>query len=116
MSGIPNVERVIIGDRKLADYLLAMGHPFGRAQARVFLALGFRRDEIGRLRDALRRHAAGNPVVASEETEFGTKYVVEGPLTTPDGREVGIRSVWFVERGEEAPRFVTAYPWKGGIA
>ncbi len=115
MSRIPNVERAVIDDRKLADYLLATGHPFGRGKARFFFGLGFRRGEIDQLREALRDHAAANPVATSEETEFGSKYVVEGPLVAPDGREVGIRAVWFVESGEEAPRFVTAYPWKGGV-
>ena len=65
------------------------------------------------LTEALRRHAVENRVTASEETDFGSKYVVEGPLVAPDGRPVRMRSVWFVETGEEIPRFVTAYPWKG---
>jgi hypothetical protein len=31
-----------------------------------------------------------------------------------DRERVRIRAVWFVELGDERPRFVTAYPWKGG--
>lgn len=52
--------------------------------------------------------------MASEETEFGAKYVVEGPLIAPDGREIRMRAVRFVRSGEELPRLVTAYPWKRG--
>jgi hypothetical protein len=111
--GLPDFERAIIDDRKLAGYLLSTEHPFGRAKARFFLGLGFQREAIGTLNAALRRHAVENGIEVSEETDFGSKYVVEGPLVVPDGRSVGIRSVWFVETGEVVPRFVTAYPWKG---
>jgi len=113
VTGLPQVERAVIDDGKLADYLLSTEHPFGRAKARFFLGLGFQREAIGALKEALRRHAFQNRIAAREETNFGSKYVVEGPLLAPDGREVGIRSVWFVETGEAVPRFVTAYPWKG---
>ena len=89
------------------------GHPLGQAKARFLLALGFRRDDLEGLRRALLDHAAASPAVASQETEFGAKYVVEGPLTAPGGRAVIVRSVWFVERGSTGPRLVTVYPWKG---
>ena len=110
---LPHFERAVIDDRKLADYLLSTEHPFGRTKAQFFLGLGFRRDAIGTLNEAVRRHAVENRIAVSEETDFGSKYVVEGPLVAPDGRAVGIRAVWFVETGEAVPRFVTAYPWRG---
>jgi hypothetical protein len=37
---------------------------------------------------------------------------VEGDMTMPDGAIAGVRAVWFIERGERIPRFVTAYPLK----
>jgi hypothetical protein len=43
-------------------------------------------------------------------THFGTKYVVRGILVGPTGRTAVIISLWFVPRGEPAPRFITAYP------
>jgi len=58
----------------------------------------------------LHRHAAENEVVKAEQTPFGTRYVVEGPLYTPDGGSVKVRVVWFVEHAETIPRLVTAYP------
>jgi hypothetical protein len=62
---------------------------------------------------ALRRHAAEHAVVETEDTPFGTSYVVEGALAAPDGRMPRVRVIWFVERGETIPRLVTAYPAKG---
>jgi hypothetical protein len=44
------------------------------------------------------------------ETDFGPRYEVEGSLKTPDGREPFIRSVWQFDKGEVAPRLITAYP------
>jgi len=113
MSSLPQADQVVIEDRKLNDYLLSTEHPFGRSKARFFLDLGFRKGVPGPLVEALRRHAAEGDVAASEETDFGSKYVVQGPLIAPDGRIVDVRSVWFVEAGQTVPRFVTAYPWKG---
>lgn len=44
------------------------------------------------------------------------KDVIEGPLVTPGGRNPMVRAIWFVESGQEHPRFVTAYPMEGGQA
>jgi hypothetical protein len=44
------------------------------------------------------------------ETGFGPRYEVEGKLHAPDGRSPLIRSVWQLDRGEVAPRLITAYP------
>jgi hypothetical protein len=38
---------------------------------------------------------------------------VEGPLLAPDGRSPNLRAVWFIDNGQDTPRFVTAYPLKG---
>jgi hypothetical protein len=59
-------------------------------------------------------HAERSDVVKNEETIFGQKFIVEGPLTAPDGRTPIVRAVWFIETGELQPRFVTAYPVVGG--
>jgi hypothetical protein len=32
--------------------------------------------------------------------------------TLKEGRQWSIRTVWIIDRGEEAPRLVTAYPGK----
>jgi hypothetical protein len=38
------------------------------------------------------------------------RYEVEGALKTPVGREPMVRSVWQFDKGEVAPRLITAYP------
>jgi hypothetical protein len=39
-----------------------------------------------KMQASLLQHVGENRVVDSEVTEFGTKYVVEGSLVSPDGR------------------------------
>ena len=110
----PDFGAAIIDDRKLADYLLSPEHPVGREKSRFFRGLGFRPDRLADLREALRRHALAGAIVAREETAFGAKYVIDGPLAAPNGRNAPVRVVWFVERDGVVVRFVTAYPSPGG--
>ena len=54
-----------------------------------------------------------NQIASTLKTNCGTAYVVEGKLESPDGRNPGVRSVWFVDTGSQIPRLVTAYPING---
>jgi hypothetical protein len=45
-----------------------------------------------------------------KETSHGRRYVVDGPLTTPDGTNLNVRTAWFINPSGDAPRFVTAHP------
>ena len=94
----------------IEHYLLNLGHPIGGSKAGFFLRFGFRREQWNLLADALRTHAQGNPVADSVSDADGVTYIVEGPLETPSGRKPRIRTVWLVETGQLAPRFITAYP------
>ena len=60
--------------------------------------------------DALTKVAADNALSASVPSPFGTRYIVDGPLKTPDERDAIMRTVWFIESGGETPVLVTAYP------
>jgi hypothetical protein len=58
----------------------------------------------------LRTHGRDHAIVNVVESEFGTRYTVEGELITPDGRNPRVRTVWMVEKGSDIPRLITAYP------
>jgi hypothetical protein len=90
--------------------LLFESHADGRGKAGFFLGYGFSVGGWHILAAALRSHALENDVIQSVDTPFGVGYVVEGTLRAPDGRRPAVRVVWFIERGEGTPRFVTAYP------
>jgi hypothetical protein len=116
--GMPDARFAIVNERKIAYYLLSSNHPAGRAKAAFFRRFGFRLRSWRGLRDALLNHAYTAEIVAIAETEFGTKYITKyilsGPLTSPDGRNPNVCSVRFVAMGDTASRLVTAYPVSEG--
>jgi hypothetical protein len=107
---LPNAEQAIIPESKIRDYLLSLMHRDGQSKARFFLRFGFVPDEWHVFASALRRHALTHDVLRVEDSRFGTRYVLEGPLETPDGRSPLIRVVWFLPEEDTIPRLATAYP------
>jgi hypothetical protein len=107
---LPNRERATVPKEKVIDYLLSMSHRDGRPKAVFFGRFGFTADSWKALADALIRHASEHEVARTEDSPFGTRYVVEGIMAMADGRDALVRSIWFIEAGLDTPRFVTAYP------
>jgi hypothetical protein len=95
---------------KILDYLLSESHPVGSAKARFFRMHGYSRRNWKRLADALTDHAIQNDMLKTEESRFGIKYIVKGPLACPTGDTPVVVTVWFIAKGEETPRLVTAFP------
>lgn len=81
-----------MADRKLTSYLLNPAHIAGGSKARVFLRFCFTVAEWPQLAEALLHHAREREVAATEQTAHGTRYVVDGPLTAPDGSLLNIRN------------------------
>ncbi|MBA3822943.1 MAG: hypothetical protein H0X24_03435 [Ktedonobacterales bacterium] len=107
---LPEYASAIVPEQKIVGYLLSFSHPDGRGKALFFSRFGFVVAQWQVLADALRHHAAAHDVVASDQTPFGTRYVIEGAIVSPDGRNPSLRTVWFIAIGETIPRLVTAYP------
>lgn len=112
---LPNQQKAIIPEMKIRGYLLSTSHPYGRYKAAFFKRFGFRAKYWELMDSALRVHAEQYEVVRVEDTKFGSRYIVEGPLRAPDGRAPIVRVVWFIEKGDDHPRLVTVYPLGGGI-
>ena len=106
---LPNYEQAVVPERKITAYLLSPTHPDGRSKEKFFTAFGFSADDWETLANALLRHVAAHDLTKIEDSPFGTRYVVEGILLTPDARNPLIRSAWFIETGESVPKFVTAH-------
>ena len=107
---LPHAEEAVVPQDKIENYLLNPDHPIGGGKAGFFRRFGFSREQWGHLADALRQHAQANAVANSVSDADGTTYLVEGPLETPSGRRLRLRTVWLVETGQLAPRFITAHP------
>ena len=93
----------------MRDYLLSPEHPIGRAKARFFANLGFRRDRWQELQAALQLHAREGEAEPAGRTPFGQKYLVRGIVQGPAGRGAAVQTVWIVP-SDEVPRLITAYP------
>jgi hypothetical protein len=107
---LPNHKKVIVPQTKITEYLLSLSHEDGRSKAKFFSSFGFSVEAWDMLADVLRHHAAEHEVTKVETSPFGTRYVIEGIISAPDGRSPFIRTIWFIETGKDIPRFVTAYP------
>lgn len=107
---IPNIERAPIPASVLA-YLLCLDQPDCLRKAQFFARLGFSVANWPALAAALHTHAKANAASSAVNFEYGTKFIVDGPLQSPLGRSSPVRAVWIIEgAGEpEAPQFITAY-------
>jgi hypothetical protein len=54
--------------------------------------------------------ALTSTVSQNMETVHGKKYIIDDTIETPSGKSPVVRTVWIIDRGEDAPRLVTAYP------
>ncbi len=105
---LPYLENALVAESKVVAYLLSEDRSEGKAS--FFGAFGFTPQRWQVLRDALLAHAASNEVIREVvASPHGTKYIVEGPLPAPDGRDPLVRSVWIIDAGTVVPRLVTAY-------
>ena len=107
---LPFRHRARFDRKKIVEYLLAPSHPDGGSKARFFSSFGFTVNRWETLAKALKGHGKTFPVVGAVESKYGTRYTVEGRISTPDNRDPGIRSVWMLSRKSKSPRLITAYP------
>lgn len=108
---MPSCESANVPIEKITDYLLSSSHPRGSLKARWFNALGYKTEKPNELAKSLLSLASAD-VLASEKTDYGTKYVIVGDITGPDGRTAAVHSIWILPNGSSEPRLVTAYPSK----
>lgn len=100
-----------IPGRKIGEYLLNSDHPDGGPKAEFFLAHGCDPENVDPFLLCLFDHARVEHLAAATPTEFGVKFVYEGPMTLPDGSTWRARSVWFRPTGDDRRLLVTAYPF-----
>ncbi len=107
---LPQCEKAVVAPEKLRRYLLSTSHPVGQSKARFFKAQGFTDENWTLLEAGFLDLARSAEVTETETSPHGMKYVLIGPVPTPAGRLVTVRTVWIIDDGQDVPRFVTAYP------
>ena len=107
---LPNALLAVVEREKVVDYLLNRAHRYGASKAEFFSKYGFLLEKWEVLAQALLQHGQKHDVIIVMETGFGPRYLIEGQLPSPDGRAPLVRTVWQLDRGQVAPRLITAYP------
>jgi hypothetical protein len=106
---LPGGERAVVDLAKLRDYCLSLDHPRGRHKARVFAAaLGFTSEHAEELAASLLAAADTEEATATDQDEYGQRYVVDFSLMGPGG-QAQVRSSWIVRTGEDFPRLTSCY-------
>ena len=103
-----NADEASIPVAKLRDFVLSESHRDNRDRWRLFAAIGFTQENWEEIADALRAQHLTNDAVASRSNSRGQLYTIVAPLVGPKGT-ANIKSVWQIDYGTEAPRFITAY-------
>ena len=107
---LPNANQARVAREKITDYLLAENPESGRGKPGFFVRFGFSAENWRELAEALIAVAPAYEVVEIVETSFGMKYVIDGQIETPDGRNPYVKTVWQIDWGSDSPRLVSAYP------
>ena len=107
---LPLSDKAIVEQNKITDYLLAFDHPEGASKAQFFTRFGFDVADWQLLATALVAQALAHEVTSISESDYGTKYQIDGRISCPDGRSPLIRTVWIIDAGSNSPRLVTAHP------
>ena len=106
---LPNADHAVVDLAKLRDYCLSPEHVRGRHKARVFAAaLGLTRDQAEALQAALLQAADNEDATATDQDEYGQRYVLDFTMKGPAG-EARVRSSWIVRTGEDHPRLTSCY-------
>lgn len=107
---LPNKEKAYVTKAKIEDYLLSDTHPSGRTKSKFFRMFGFNETNIEIFEQFLTKIAQTYEVTREEISPHGKKYIIDGILYTPIGKDISVRTVWIIEKEDDRPRFVTAYP------
>ena len=106
---LPYADQAEVPLRKITEYLLNEAHPQGRAKAAFFKRFGYRGERPEQLQRDLRELARTSEMMETTHP-FGRKYAGVGTLSTPDGRQVRVVTVWVLPGDAPPPVLVTAYP------
>ena len=107
---LPNRHLAYVPEAKITQYLLNLSHPKGRGKARVFRGRGYDESNVRDFIGELLGIAQTNPVSDVLEFPNGVHYVVYGVIRTPDDGAMLLRTIWRIDAGQNAPRFISAYP------
>ena len=97
----------IIAEEKIRDYLLV---PQRKNDKLGFLTLGgYKRDDYWELMRDIREQLLPGEGVYQRQDKFGDYYELNGRLLCPNGRSLGVRTIWIQDKSGTI-RFLTLLP------
>jgi hypothetical protein len=109
VARLPHVGRAILDVRKIEKYCLDPTHPRGRHKARVFRhAIGIGQRDAIWLREVLLNEVRNCNATEFAADVFGSRWRADVPVTRHD-KNIVVRTIWIVRRGDDVPRFVTCW-------
>ena len=72
--------------------------------------MGFDKKKVSIFKQSLLSFAVNYPVTETEQTSFGVKYIIDGNVQAPNGKDYILRTIWMIENGENKAYLITAYP------
>jgi hypothetical protein len=108
MKTLPEILR--IDKSKIVDYLLHSRNSQGKAE--FFFRYGFQSEDWSVLANALLAQAKSNPIAQTVDSEWGSRYSVDGPLQTPSAKQPNpmVRTIGQRDHGQDGCRLITAHP------
>ncbi len=110
LPNLPEYKKAYCAPEKIIGYSLNMDHPSGRNKAIVFQStLGFHSGNGEQLRQEILRGLGSAPAKVGPLTVYGQKFVVDMPITGPNGNTAIVRTAWIIRPGKTNPDLVSAY-------
>jgi hypothetical protein len=109
---LPHANEAIVEREKITGYLLDAAHPDNGGKARFFKQFGFKIEQWEILAKALKTLAIESEAATVHESPHGKKYVIIGRIQSPRGKTPTVKTIWVVDKNQNAARLVTAYPHK----
>lgn len=107
---LPNRNKAYISKEKVTAYLLSTSHPIGKHKAVFLTKIGFEPSKPNTLVKALKQLVQETTVTEIINTEFGTKYIIDGNIRSPNKNSYLLRTIWMLENNSDTAYLVTAYP------
>ncbi len=104
VNRVPNAGKAIIAEAKITKYLLDPT----RVHYKEFVAVGYSKNNPEQLTKDLSEGLKGNVAVAFEANEHGDRtFNVDMMLGVT--RKARFRTAWQIDKGNNVPRFITAF-------
>ena len=110
-NALPYYQEINIPREKLEGYCLNPEHPVGKHHAIVFKsALGFDQSNWDVLAERIIEQLPYYEAVLGRQDSYGQRYNVTMPIKGLNGKTADVLTAWIIDRDQDHPRFVTAYP------